>query len=635
MAVHCNFWRGLAAGLLVSVLSVADGANAVVTANVEGGSLDEVSVTGTRTPVRVDDSLSAVTVFTDETIERRQVQSLQELLTGAPGIQISNNGGLGKVSSVFLRGAEAGHVLVLVDGVRMGSSTLGTTAFQYLPMDEIDHVEVVRGPLSSLYGSEAIGGVIQLFTRRATTDGVSLRGDSSAGSHGTYSIGGGIEGLSRGLSFGVSLSNLTSDGYPNCTGAPYLSPAAPGGGCFVYDTARDGYHNASASAHIGWQLGESGDIEASFLRSQGGTRYAGSFTNHERFVEQAALVAAHWTPLEALRVTAQIGQSRDNELDTLDFVEPSSGNLFDTTRNSASLQIDWQVAANQILTLGSDYLRDTIASDVQPSFPITARNVTGIFGEYQGMFGAQHFAISVRNDHNTQFGEKTTGNAAWSLRLPADFKLSASAGTAFRAPSFDELYFPGFGTPTLKPESSTSYELGVEQRLPAVRWSTHLFQRNVRDLIGFDSNFLAANTDIVRIRGAELLSSASLGDWSGTLNIDWLDPRNRTPHSPNYDNLLNRRARHVETLELSRKLRALRGTVRFNVEGPRFEDLANSEALGGFSTFDVLFEWTLRHEWTLQAKIANTLDHRYQTALYYPEDGRNFLITLRYRPAAL
>lgn len=635
MVVRLERLCGSAAVWFASLLIFSHSVLALDAASAETGSLEEVSVTGTRTPVRVDDSLASLTVLSDEDIQQRQVLSFQDLFTGEPGIQVSNNGGQGKVSSVFLRGAEASQVLMLVDGVRMGSSTLGTTALQYLPIADIGHVEIVRGPLSSLYGSEAMGGVIQLFARRPTTDGVSVRADAAVGSHNTNSVGGSVSGLTGPLSYGLSANNLSSNGFPNCSGAPYVSPSSPGGGCYVYDTTPDGYHNASGSAHVGWRISESAGVEASLLRSRGGTRYAGSYTNHESFAEQAAFVAAHWSPTDALRLTAQVGQSQDNELDTLNFVEPSSGSLFDTSRDSASLQADWRFAPQQIATFGGDYLRDNISSDVQPVFPVLSRNVTGLFGEYQATFGAQQFAVSVRNDHNSQFGDKTTGSAAWSYRLRHEFKLLASAGTAFHAPTFDELYFPGFGTPSLKPESSTSFEVGLEQRMSALRWSAHVYQRNVHDLIGFDSNFMAANTDEARIRGAELQGAVTLSDWSGSLNVNWLDARNRTPNSSNYGSLLNRRARHTETLEIARQWREFRLGGRLDIEGPRFEDLANTEPLGGFSTLDLLFEWNPLKAWAIQAKVANAFDHRYQTALYYPEDGRNYLVTLRYRPAVL
>ncbi len=380
---------GLAAGILgFSFIHV-------VVAGTAGSdnSLQEITVTATRTSVPLSDALASVTVLTRAEIQARQVLSLQDLFEGEAGIQISNNGGLGKASSVFIRGANADQVLVLIDGVRVGSATLGTTLFQYFPIDQISRVEIVCGPLASLYGSEAMGGVIQIFTGPPKTQGLTVQADAAAGSHETSTIGASVDVGAGPLYYGVSASNLTSNGYPNCTGAPYLSPASPGGGCYVSDPRPDAFHDVSTSAHVGYRFADSFDAVATFMRSQGGARYAGSYTNHQSFVEQVASLAGHWTPTAAVRVTVQGGQSRDNEFDRLDFVEPP-GNLFDTLRNSASLQADWTVEEHQILTVGGDYLRDAIASEM--IFPVTERRVTSVFAEYQGGYGPLEVTMSGR-----------------------------------------------------------------------------------------------------------------------------------------------------------------------------------------------------------------------------------------------
>jgi vitamin B12 transporter len=610
-------------GCLGSDSSLAD-----VTTLDSPSALESVVVTGTRTPTSSDDSLASVTVLSREDIQARQALSIQDLFQGEAGLQISNNGGLGKVSSVFLRGANADQVLVLVDGVRLGSATLGTTAFQYLPVDQIGRVEIVRGPLSSLYGSEAMGGVIQIFTRRPTADGASFDANAASGSHDTSSIGASIGVLSGPISYALSASNLSSNGYPNCRGAP-VTLASPGGGCYVFDSAPDGFHNLSGSARFGYQFSETADVEALITRAQGGTRYAGAYTNHEDFVEQVASLAGHWSPVATLRLTAQLGQSYDNERDSLDFVAPP-GTLFDTTKYNASLQADWHIAATQLFTLGTDYVRDQISSD--DIFPVTTRNITGVYGEYQTSWGPEQLTLSARRDFDSQFLGKTTGSAAWGYHFAQNLRLSTSVGTAFHAPSFDDLYFPGFGNPALKPETSRAIDIGLEQRLAKAQWSVHAFESRVRDLISFDATQNAPeNTDQARIRGVELQGGAKAGPWSSNLTATWLDARNRTAGSANDNNWLPRRARSTGRLEVARQWLRLKVAGRLNLAGPSFEDLANTESLGGYMTIDALLEWAPARAWIVQAKIANATDHRYETALFYPQDRRNFLVTLRYR----
>ena len=595
-------------------------------------SSESVTVTATRTLTSVADSLSPTTVLSQADIATRQVVSFQDLLAGEPGIQISNNGGLGKVSSVFLRGTNADQVLVLVNGIRMGSSSIGTTAFQYLPVDSIDHIEIVRGPLSSLYGSAAVGGVIQIFTRQPTVDGFSGDADAAAGSHRTSTIGANLGVKSGPLSFGISASNLTSDGYRNCTGAPYLSPSSPGGGCYVDDPTPDGYHNASGSAEVRYQFSPTGDVEAAVIRAQGGTRYAGSYTNHEDFVQQAASLSAHVTATPTLKITLQVGQSLDQATEKLDGVEPA-GSRFDTSRDSASVQADWHVTDHQLLTFGTDYLRDHLSSDA--GFPVTSRAITGVFGEYQTTFGSQQLAMSARHDSNSQFGDRTTGSVAWGYRLTRELRVTASFGTAFHAPSFDDLYFPFFGNPALKPETARSVDIGLDQRFTAICWSLHAFQSRIHDLIGFDAiQFAPENTDEARIRGVEFSGGATRRAWSVDVSTSWLGARNRTQGSPNDGHELLRRSRISGRLELAHSWATVRASARIQSAGRRYEDLANALPLGGYTTADVLLEWSLEKHWILQGKVANATNRHYETAQNYPQDGRNYLVTLRYRPAS-
>jgi vitamin B12 transporter len=584
-----------------------------------------VVITATRTPELADQSLSAVAVIDSREIARRQALSLQELFQGEAGIQINNNGGLGKVSSVYLRGTEAEEVLVLVDGIRMGSVSLGTTAFQYVPVDQIDHIEIVRGPRSSVYGSEAIGGVIQIFTR-GPADGFRSEASAARGSHSTQSYTGALAGKAEGLGYSVAASYLDSDGYPNCRGIPY----PPGGGCYVLDPTPDGYHNASGSARLRYDLTDEADVEASVLHAQGGTRYAGLVSNHEDFIQQAVTVGGHWSPVAALKLTVLAGRSRDEAQESLNLAI-TPGTRFDTTRDNASVQADWHLAARQLLSLGSDYLRDQLSSDTP--FPVTSRRIVGVFGIYQGAIGREQWSVSARHDKNQQFGERSTGSLAWGHRFDGGLKLMASYGSAFRAPSFDDLYFPGFGNPALRAETSRTAEVGIDQRLAAGTWSLHAFETRVHDLIGFDANFVAANTDEARIRGIEAQDAGTLGAWHATLTAGWLDPRNRTRGSPNYDNLLPGRARATAHFELAHESRQLRIAGRVNVAGPRFNDLANTAPLGGYGTVDLLVEWRPTHHWSVQGKAANLTDRRYELTLYYPQDRRNYLLSIRYTAA--
>jgi vitamin B12 transporter len=582
-----------------------------------------VVVTATRTTQSIDDALSSLTIITRADIEARQATSVQELLTGEAGVQISNNGGLGKATAVFLRGSDADQVLVLVDGVKLTSATLGTTAFEYLPVEEIDRIEVVRGPRSSLYGSEAVGGVIQIFTRRGQ-GAPQLTASAGGGSHATENTSAGLSGSTSGLSYSASSSYLGSDGYASCRG----TPAPPGGGCFTFDFTPDGFHNASQSARIGYDFSDTANVEVTALRAQGGTRFAGTFVNHESFVQQTAGVTGQGSPLPLLHLTMRVGQSRDEATDDLNFVPQSR---FDTLHSQGTLQADWQLAPQHLLTLGTDAQRDSVASSV--AYAVSSRRDIGGFLEYQGGLASERFSISARHDANEQFGGQATGSAAWSHRFTDGLRLTASFGTAFRAPTFNELFYPFFGNPALRPEHSRSAELGIDGSRAEAQWSLHAFETRVTDLIAFDSSFLPANIESAVIRGAESQLTARRAASTASLIVTWLDPRDRTPGSAEGGNLLPRRARLSSRLELGHQWASAHVTARLNTVGPRFEDLANARPLGGYTTLDLLSSLAPTRQWSVEAKVANVSGRRYETAEFYPQDGRTGWITLRYHPS--
>src|SRR5204862_4113510 len=295
------------------------------------------------------------------------------------------------------------------------------------------------------------------------------------------------------------------------------------------------------------------------------------------------------------------------------------------------LQADWQLAPQHLLTLGTDAQRDSVASSVD--YDVSSRRDIGGFLEYQGGFASERFSISARHDDNQQFGGQATGSAAWSHRFVAGPRLTASFGSAFRAPTFNELYYPFFGNPALRPEHSRSAELGLDGSRGEAQWSLHTFETRVKDLIAFDSSFLPANIETAVIRGAEGQLTARRAGSTLSLVITWLDPRNRTLGSAEAGNLLPRRARLSGRLELGRQWASVHFTARLNAVGPRFEDLANTQRLGGYITLDLLGSWTPAQQWSVEVKVANVSARHYETAEFYPQDGRTGWITLRYHPS--
>jgi vitamin B12 transporter len=591
--------------------------------------LDDVIVTATRTAQTADETLAPVTVITREDIERTQMSTLAEALQTVPGVFIANNGGAGKSTSVFLRGSNANHVLVLIDGLKVGSATTGTTPFENIPIELIERIEVVRGPRSSLYGSEAIGGVIQIFTRKgggALTPSFS----ASVGSDKTYKGSASLAGGGKDTWLNASVSGMSTDGFNACNG----KPSPNGAGCFTVEPDRDGYREKAGSLRLGTRFGQGHSVEAFALRSEGKNFFDGSFQNEAETTTQTVGAKLNLAALPHWRMGFQAGQSQDLADNFKNGVYSST---FDTHRDSASWQNDISLDQNQLVTLGLDWQRDKVDSgdlaSWQPGvqgYAVSSRENTGMFAQYQGGFGAHDVQAALRHDDNEQFGTKNTGNLAWGYALSPELRLTAGFGTAFKAPTFNELYYPGYGNAQLKPESSRTIEAGLQGKLGTARWGVQAFQTTVEDLIAYNAaTFSPGNIDEARIRGLEGTLSGRIAGFDINTALTLLDPENRST-----GNTLPRRAKESLNVDVDRHVGVWSFGGRLYAAGKRYDDLANKVELDPYATLDLRAEYRLQRDWRLQARVTNVFDAHYETAAWYNQPGRGFLVTLRYQPSA-
>jgi len=580
-----------------------------------------IIVTASRTAQTVDDTLASVTVITRDEIERQQAKSVTDMLRGLPGITISNNGGAGKTTSIFLRGTESDHVLVLIDGVKVGSATLGTTAFQHLPLEQIDRIEIVRGPRSSLYGSEAIGGVIQIFTRKG---GGLLKPFFSlgGGSNNAYKASAGVAGGGKRGWFSLSASGNRTEGFNACNGKP--SPA--GAGCFTIEPDNDGYRNVSGSLRTGYRFDNGLEVDAHALHANGDNQFDGSFVNESESVQQVLGGTIRFSPADSWQLALAASSSRD---ESDNFKDASFQTRFDSQRDSVSLQNDLYIENEQLLMIGVDFQDDRV--DSTTDFAVTSRNSTGLFTQYLGTFANHEMNLSLRHDDNEQFSEHVTGSVAWGYRLENDMRLTMSYGTAFKAPTFNELYYPGFGNPNLRPEESRSFEIGINDRRNWGQWTLNMYETYIDDLIAFDASIFApANIDQARIRGLEAILTTQIKGWHLNANLNFLDPMNHASGS-NKGNLLARRARQSLRLDADHRFGKYRFGMTLFAQSKRYDNLANTRQLGGYSSVDLRAEYSMNNAWRLQARIANLLDKDYQTAEFFNQTGRSVFMTLRYQ----
>lgn len=601
----------LGGGLLV----VATGLTAAPQIDVTDTDLHEIVVTASRVRQPITQSLRHTTVITAADIRASQAADLPTLLRQQAGIEVTQAGGIGTQSSLFLRGANSNQTLVLLDGQRIDSATTGATALDQVMLADIERIEIVRGNVSALYGSSAIGGVIQIFTRKgAGQPGGELR--AGLGSYGTHRLSGGYGGQFGATRLHLGLAHRNSDGYSALRPEFVSTPA---------DLDRDGYRNTTFTFNLAHDLKSGHSLSALARASRGRVEYDGSWTNRsEQDIDALQLasenrLAKHWTSRLMLAASRD---ALDSYLDTT-----PRGRV--STRNR---QIDWlntvTLAQDQSLTLGLGWLGQLVASDM--TYTRTRREVRHAAAGYVGEFGRQGMQLNLRTDDYSDFGSHTTWLAGYGLEVARGWRLLASASTAFRAPTFNDLYNPAWGgNPNLRPEKARSWEAGLQYA--SGPWTARLvhFDTRTRDLIVYQ--WPAGNVNLKRaeVDGWELSASGQLGNIQIGLSLTAQDPRDADTGEP-----LLRRARRLGSLTLRHETGPWRLAAEIKASGAR-EDIHatafNRVRLPGYTVFNVSGRYRLRDDLALEARIDNLFDRDYSLQHGYNTPGRSGHLQLEWR----
>ncbi|MBX3603814.1 MAG: TonB-dependent receptor [Piscinibacter sp.] len=579
----------------------------------EPPSLPPVVVTATRTPQPVDAVLSDVRVIDADTIARAGTQTFVELLQAHGGVEISTTGGPGQVSGLFLRGANTNHVLLLVDGVRVNSATVGTNAFENLPLAQIERIEILRGPASSLYGADAIGGVIQVFTKQGPRTQASV----GAGRWGTREASVGL-----GRSLGATRLSLQA----GVTRSDAFSATNAAASPFSFNPDDDGYRNTNLGLSVEHDRAEGHTLALRLLASRGTTHFDSGpdsdDVNRQRLgslaLESRDRLAPGWRSL--LRLARGSDHIR---------TEGAFPGRFDTDQDQATWQNDIAAFGGELVA-GVEARREQV--DSSTAYTRTSRRQWGLFGGYSATFGAQLVEASLRHDDDSQFGGHGSGKLAWGWRLAPQWRVSASAATAFKAPSFNDLYFPesfGFsGNPDLKPERARSVEVAARYDGSATRAGLVVFQNRIRDLIAVDPTFTTViNVNRARISGVTLDGSWQAGPWR--LRGEWT---NQQAEDADTGLRLVRRAQDFGSASLGYTGGAWRLGAELVASGDRYGTAANSATsrMGGYTLLHLTAGWRLTPEWTLSARLNNAGDKAYEISQGYNTPRRNLFVSLAY-----
>jgi vitamin B12 transporter len=591
--------------------------------------LPETVVTANRTVQPLADLVADVSIVDRAMIQRSGATGVADVLARLPGIEISRNGGIGSATNVFLRGGNGQHTAVYLDGVRLDTqSGSGGVAWESIPLAQIDHIEVLRGPAAAVYGSDAISGVIQLFTRRGEGKAAPYVG-IGVGSQGLRKTEAGVSGaagIDGAFDYSLGLAHETSDGFD----AQPLRLRKPADG--VRNPDQDGYTSTSANARLGLQVNRTQRVEATLLSSDVKSRYdAFSYQpsspvndlSHHQLRSLGLNWQAQWTPIYSTRLSMTDSVS--------DYETTPSPYQTTTNLRGYLLQNEWRWDTH-LATAALERREDELANTSVGSNRSRTQNALALgYGFTQQQHTVQ---LNLRHDDDSGFGGQSTGSAAYGYAISPKLRITTSAGTAFRAPTLYQR-FSEYGVSSLQPETSRNLEAGLRYTEGSSSLGAVVYRNTVHNLITYVNGPGACASpygcyDSVARAGYEgltLSGNHALGAINLRASIDFQNPQDLDTGKQ-----LARRARHHATLGADIQLAGWRLGAEVQASGKRFDNAANTNELGGYTLLNLSASNRLTRDVTLLARVDNLADKDYQTARTYATQGRTFYLGLKWAP---
>jgi vitamin B12 transporter len=590
--------------------------------------LDTVVTTATRTPQKLSEVLADLTVITRADIERQAAASLADLLRNNGCAELTRNGGPASNTSVFLRGADSRHTLVLIDGVKVDSQSTGGASWQGLPLSQIERVEVLKGPASAIYGSDAVGGVVQIFTRKGGSRKSADFG-VAAGNLGTYKADGGVFGAAGIFDYALTAAIEGTDGFNATVDYP---------GSFGYVPDRDGHRKRQAMLRVGAQLSAEQRLEALVMRTHTVGQYDASKSKPlvDDLTKQDADAArlawtAQWTP--DLQTQLSFGESRDRYQTT------PSVYLTDTRVRNLALTGSYKLAAGHQLNFTAERLEDRLENkDVLNGVGNRDRDSAGL--SYLFSAGAFNLQAHARHDSDSEFGGVDTGTLLAGFEVAEGLRLVGSVGNSFRAPTVYQQASPYGplskpGTPSLLAERGRNVEVGLKYVAGATEFSATAYRNRITDLIVFgeagacrpDSFGCYRNVSKARLQGVSLAATTTFANLNlrGTLDL-------QKPINADTGLLLARRAKRLASVNADTVLGAWTFGAGVTASGARFDNATNTRKLGGYALLNLNAQVAVSREVKLQLNVDNAFSREYQTAYGYASAPMTVLASLRWTP---
>lgn len=586
-------------------------------------------------------TVASVDVVTKEEISLMQVHSFTEVLQRLPGVQVVHNGGTGQASSVFLRGGSSKHVIVLIDGVRFGSSTLGYANYSSLPIASIDRVELIRGTRAAVYGADAVSGVINVITSThpQETQGHVSAGVGSFGYHHTQaSVAGSFSDNVWGK---VGVNTEKADGYNiSHQDSPTAQPD------------KDGYKKTDIIAEVGAQLSDrfQARVSAFYTESESDYEYYLSGPN--------SLKSPDTSEVELYNVATQLDYQSDsyhsslivalNRDENTNTGGEEPGSQIVTDRESVNWLNTFLLSETTTLQAGADYTKDSVADSqlwdswaspapTYKSYEKESRKNTAGYVSVVHAPALYQLEAAVRYDDNEQFGDFTTWQLGAGWNLSDQLRVITTAGTAFQAPTYNDLYWPDYGNPNLEPEESLSYEFGVVGFHELLDWQVVAYKTKIDNLIQYQGKGVDLENSDVEIVGVEIQVEFWTGDFIHNVSADFMDNDTKVKTSASGDPLvlenkeLARRAKKNAKWNVSYLADNWQADLFYLYQGTRFDDTKNETVLDAYSVVDVSLNYFINDNVTLRGRIANLFDKEYQTAKGYDRPERSYYLSADYR----